>query len=150
MHRHNYKYVCMYYLHVNIFPHFVFSLPSSMHTHICEAPCVQVDPKPERASADFGFKSFFSIFGGRPLFELFCCFQCRFCTCAHAHVRVCMRTCTHLFSCNKAYRCTVYACPYTHTHTHIYIYMYVYICTHTHTQDTQYTCMHHDDACTDL
>jgi hypothetical protein len=50
-------YVCMYCLHVNIFPNFVLTLPSSMHTYICEASCVQVDPKPERASVDFGFKN---------------------------------------------------------------------------------------------
>ncbi len=104
---------------------------------------VQVDPKPERASVDFGFKIIFFIFRRLRPFWLNCFFLCRFCTRMHVHVRVCMRTCTHLFSCNKAYTCTVNACP------HIYMYIYIYIYTHNiHTKTHACIMMMH--ACTDL
>ncbi len=74
--------------------------------------------------------------------------------CTHAHMHVCMRTCTHLFSLNNANTCktrtctcTIYACPYVCVCVYIYIYIYIHICTHTRHIDE---CMHHDDACTDL
>ncbi len=97
MHRHSYIYACMYYLHVNIFPNFVLTLPSSMHTYICEAPCVQVDPKPERASVDFGFKIIFSNFRRPPPFWIFLFFF------SAVFVRACMRTC--VYACARACTC---------------------------------------------
>ncbi len=88
MYRHNYIYACMYYLHVKIFPNFVFTLPSSMHTYICEAPCGQVDPKPERASVDFGFKIIFFNFWRPPPFLKYRFFP-------FLYVRACARACMH-------------------------------------------------------
>ncbi len=126
----------MYYLRANIFPNFVFTLPSSMHTYICEAPCVQVDPKPERASVDFGFKIIFLIFGGRPPFEFL-------------YVRACARARTCFLVIRRIHALYIHARIYIYIY--IYIYIHVYMHTHTYTHKTHMDeCMHHDDACTDL
>ncbi len=107
MHRHNYIYACMYYLHVNYFA-FILHTPVCivyMQTYfqilcsLCLQVCIRIYVKhlafkltqnqSERASI-FVLKSFISIFGGRPLFEFFSFFWCRF-----LYVRACARACMH-------------------------------------------------------
>jgi hypothetical protein len=100
----------------------VFTLPSSMHTYTCEAPCVQVDLKPERASVDFGFK-----------IKLLFLFSAVF-------VRACMRTC--MYACARARTCFLvirrihalymHACIYIYIYIYIYVYIYIYIFTYIH------------------
>ncbi len=67
------------------------------------------------------------------------------------YVCACARACVHahLFSCNKAYTCAVYACSYIYIYIYIFRYVYIYIYTHTHKTHMD-ECMHHDDVCTDL
>ncbi len=95
----------------------------------------------ERASI-LVLKWFFSIFGGRPLFEFSFSFSVPF-----LYVRACARACmhAHVHACFLVIR-RIHA---LYMHAHIYIYIYIYIHTHTHKTHMD-ECMHHDDACTDL